>query len=167
MKLLVTSRSPVSLKHTVLAIKRVMPRAEVRKTNFRGVYLVEAEGDPFELAMELSRYKSVGRVVVLLEETASDLESIKRAALRVSDLLKKGESFCFRLRKRGAHDIMPPTPEVEREVGALLVERLKARFGIPPEVELERPDVVICAEILGGKAFVGISRPGWRRSRSS
>jgi len=163
MRLLVTYKNFLSSKQTYLAIKRVLPRAEVRGSGFKGVFLVEVEGDPFEAAKALNRCSAVGRAVPLLVEVASDVESVKQAALRVSELLSPAESFCFRLYKRGAHKLDKPTPEIEREVGAAIQMEVERRKGRRPEVDLENPDVEISAEVLGPVTHVGILRESHSR----
>lgn len=162
MRLLVTCRNFLSSKQTYLTIKRVLPRAEVRGSGFKGIFLVEVEGDPFEAAKELNRCSTVGRAVPLLVEVESDLESVKEAALRVSELLAPTESFCFRLHKRGVHRLDKPTPEIEREVGAAIQMEAEQRRGRRPEVDLENPDVEISAEVLGPVTHVGVLRESWR-----
>jgi tRNA(Ser,Leu) C12 N-acetylase TAN1 len=162
MKLVVTCRNFLSSRQTYLAIRRLLPRAEIRRSGFRGVFLVEAEGEPMELARELNKCSSVGRAVPVVAEAASDPESVKQAALRVSELVGEGESFSFRLHKRGSHQLEKPTPELEREIGAELQKAIERRTGVKPEVELEAPDVEISAEVLGPVTYVGILRGSWR-----
>ncbi len=161
MKLVVTCRNFLSSRQTYLAIRRLLPRAEIRHSGFRGVFVVEAEGEPMELARELNRCPSVGRAVPVMAETTSDPEGVKRAALRVSELVGRGESFSFRLHKRGSHRLEKPTPELEREIGAELQKAIEQRTGVKPEVELETPDVEISAEVLGPLTYVGILRGSW------
>jgi len=72
------------------------------------------------------------------------------------------ESFCFRLRKRGSHLLAAPTPQLEVEIGSTLWLALKERHGRRPKVDLEDPDVLVLAEILGPTAYVGIIRKAWR-----
>jgi len=161
MKLVVTCRN-YRVNQTYQAIKRLLPKAEVKRTPFKGVFLVEADGDPIEVARELNRCPSVGRAVPVLMEVPSNPEAVKQAALRVSEWVGKGESFSFRLHKRGSHQLQRPTPELEREIGTELEKAIRERTGTEPEVELERPDVEITAEVLGPLTYVGILRGNWR-----
>jgi tRNA(Ser,Leu) C12 N-acetylase TAN1 len=161
MKVVVTCRN-YRIQQTYQAIRRLLPRAEISKTPFRGVFLVEADGDPIEVARELNRCASVGRAVPVLAEAESNPEAVKKAAICVSEWIKKGESFSFRLHKRGSHQLDKPTPELEREIGAELRKAIKERIGAEPEVELEKPDVEISAEVLGPLTYVGILRSNWR-----
>jgi tRNA(Ser,Leu) C12 N-acetylase TAN1 len=161
MKIVVTCRN-FRVMQTYQAIKRLIPRAEVKSTGFRGVFLVETEGDPIELARELNRCPSVGRAVPVLAEAMSNLDDVKQAAVRVSEFVKKGESFSFRLHKRGLHQLEKPTPQIEREIGAEIRKAIKEKIGTEPEVDLDMPDVEISAEVLGHITYVGIVRGNWK-----
>jgi tRNA(Ser,Leu) C12 N-acetylase TAN1 len=56
-----------------------------------------------------------------LEEVASTADSLWAAAARIAaGQVAPGESFAFRMHKRGAHEYMQATPELEREVGTAI-----------------------------------------------
>lgn len=163
MKLVVTCRNILGIKQTYQTIRKVFPHTEVKSTGFRGVFLVEVNGDPIEAARKLNSYRAIGRAVPILVEVPTALEEIEKAALKVSELIKEGESFCFRIKKRGKHGLEMPTPEIERKIGRRLQEEISKRLGKKPEVELENPDVIILAEVLGETTGVGLLRLNWIR----
>lgn len=161
MKLVVTCRSILGIRQTYQVIRRIFPRAEIKNTGFRGVFFVEVNGDPIEAARKLNCYRAVGRAVPIFVEVPTTLEEIEKAALKVCEFIREGESFCFRIKKRGRHRLEMPTPEIEKKIGGRLQEEIGRRLGKKPEVELENPDVIILAEVLGEITGVGLLRPSW------
>lgn len=163
--LVVTARDVLSQRLTARALRGALPGARVaRHRSFRAVFLVEAVGDPIELAETVSRAcaGSIGRVVPALAEVESRVELVKAAAIEVGAArVGAGESFGFRLHKRG-RAIDRPSPELEREIGGAVWVALERRDGVRPTVDLAAPDVEITAEVLGPTTVVGIVRKAWR-----
>ena len=164
-KLLVTNRYLLGTHQTTYALKNVLPEAHIRRTRFRGILVLECEGDALELARKVNREcaSDIGRAVPVLLETESELGAIERAAVEIgSEHVRELESFCFRLHKRGSHRLAEPTPEIERKVGGAIWADLKRKYGREPRVELKHPDVTVVVEVLGPKTAVGLLRKAWR-----
>jgi tRNA(Ser,Leu) C12 N-acetylase TAN1 len=163
-KLIVTSAGLDTARQTRFALKTAIPAARIWRTGFKGVLALEAEGDVFELAKLLYRDcgQRIGRATAVLAEVESRFEPIREAAVRVGrEQIGLGESFCFRLHKRGAHFLEQDTLTLEREIGAAIWTALKEKYGSKPSVRLKGPDVAVIAEILGPVTAVGISRRAW------
>lgn len=165
-KLVVTARDVLSQRLTARALRGALPGARVaRHRLFRAVFVVEAEGDPIELAETVSRECAdhIGRVVPALAEVDSQVELVARAAVEIGAArVGRGESFGFRLHKRG-HALERPSPELEREIGGAIWAALERRDGARPRVDLAAPDVEVTAEVLGPSTVVGIIEKAWRR----
>ncbi|MHB8874337.1 MAG: THUMP domain-containing protein [Myxococcaceae bacterium] len=150
------------------ALRRAAPGGRVRGSGFRGVVLLESAEDCLQLAERVTRECSdaIGRAVPVLAEVPSDLEALREAAARIgADQVGEGESFAFRLHKRGAHGYREPTRELEREVGSAIWTALEQKHGAAPKVELVTPDVTIVAEVFGPVSRIGVLRKAWRAAR--
>jgi tRNA(Ser,Leu) C12 N-acetylase TAN1 len=126
---------------------------------------VEADGDPRELAKLVFDEcpQSVGHVTAVLATVDSNEESIKDAAVHIGAAeIGPEESFCFRLHKRGAHQLKRDTATLEREIGSAIWTALEAKHNKQPKVNLKNPELMVIAEILGPLAAVGILRKVWR-----
>lgn len=146
------------------ALKNILPDIRVKSTGFRGVLLAEVNGDAVQLAEQLSRKKAsdIGRIIPVIRDTKSEFESIKENATKIAlEYIAKNESFCFRIHKRGRHDITMPTPQIEKRIGREIHLALEEKFGRKPEVDLEKPDISILAEVLGKRTMVGIIKNEW------
>jgi tRNA(Ser,Leu) C12 N-acetylase TAN1 len=164
-KLIVTNRGLEPARYLRFALRRAIPGARVRGTGFRGIFAVEAQGDPSELAKlvydECSQ--SVGHMTAVLATVESKEESIEDVAVRIGVAeIGPEESFCFRLHKRGTHDLQKDTSKLEQEIGGAIWTALKGKYNKEPKVNLKSPDITVIAEILGPIAAVGISRRLWR-----
>jgi tRNA(Ser,Leu) C12 N-acetylase TAN1 len=160
-KLIVTNRGLEPARYLRFALRRAIPGARVRGTGFRGIFAVEAQGDPSELAKlvydECSQ--SVGHMTAVLATVESKEESIEDVAVRIGAAeIGPEESFCFRLHKRGTHDLQKDTSKLEQEIGGAIWTALKVKYNKEPKVNLKSPDITVIAEILGPIAAVGISR---------
>ncbi|MEE8167686.1 MAG: THUMP domain-containing protein [Candidatus Hydrothermarchaeales archaeon] len=163
-KLLVTCRNLYGESQAKLCLRDVVEEVVIKPTEFRAVLHVEAEGDALELAEMVTREcpYEIARAVPILEEGESNLKALEELALRVAlEYIKKDESFCFRLHKRGTHGLEKDTPEVEYEVGGVIHDALKNKFKKKPKVDLDDPDVTVVAEVLGEGLEVGIARKVW------
>jgi tRNA(Ser,Leu) C12 N-acetylase TAN1 len=162
--LVVTSRGFYGTGRARRALAAAVPRARIRATGFGGVLLLEVEGDALELASRVSREcaGAIGRVTAVCAEVPSSAAPLREAAVRVgSERIGVADSFCFRLRKRGAHALDDDTVVLERETGAAIWLALEQKYGCRPKVDLENPDVTIRAEVLGPIALVGVQRRDW------
>lgn len=168
-KLIVTSRGVEPARRFRSALRGAVPGARVRSSGFRGVFAVEAEGDPVELATFVwdECAEKVGHVTAVLAMVESTREAIKDAASRFgAEQIGPQESFCFRVHKRGAHRLEQDTSELEREIGAAIWTALEEKYRKTPRVNLKNPDITVIAEILGPLAAIGIARRSWRGSVS-
>ena len=142
----------------------------MRATGFAGVFLVEAQGDGFELAERVSAAcaDAIGRVLVVAARVPSEVEPIREAAVGTGlARIAPDESFCFRVCKRGAHELREQTPALEYEIGGAIWEALQRERGQKPKVDLEHADVEVRAEVLGPETVVAVGRRHWwpRRAR--
>jgi len=164
-KLIVTSAGLEPARHTRFALKAAVPTARIRRTGLKGIFSLEAEGDVFELAKLIFRECSqrIGHATVVLAEVESRFEPIKETAVRIGrEQISSGESFCFRIHKRGAHYLEQDTLTIEQEIGGAIWTALEQKYGAKPSVKLKNPDVAIVAEVLGPLTAVGIYRRAWR-----
>jgi tRNA(Ser,Leu) C12 N-acetylase TAN1 len=169
-KLIVTTAGLGTTRGTRLALKVAVPTGRIRRTGFKGVFSLGAEGDVFELAKLLFRECSlpIGHATAVLAEVESRFDPIKEAAVRIGrEEIGRGESFCFRLHKRGAHYLEQDTATIEREIGGAIWTALEKKYGTRPSVKLKNPDIAIVAEVLGPITAVGISRRAWREQLSA
>lgn len=167
-RLIVTGVGGEDVAGLKLALERALPDAAVRETEFYAVFDIEGEGDAEELARTAIREcgNDVGHVVAVYAEVESRLEEIREAAVRVAlERVRPGESFSFRLHKRGSHFLKQDTPEIEPEIGEAVGEALLEAHEEEPVVDLEYPDVTVQAELLGPLTAIGISRSGWYEGR--
>ncbi|KXB00386.1 hypothetical protein AKJ35_00310 [candidate division MSBL1 archaeon SCGC-AAA833F18] len=163
-KLIVTSRGLEAAPQTLRVIKDAFPDAEVGRTGFRGVITMDAEGYALKLAEHVYQecFVDIGRAVAIFSEVESTREEVEEAAVRIGEEnIERGESFCFRLYKRGSHQFEKDTPELEEKIGGAIWEVLEGKHGEEPEVDLETPSVTIDAEVLGSKTAVGVLRREW------
>lgn len=131
---------------------------------FRGVLLVECEGDPVVLASELARVggRSIARVAAVLAQVPSARREMLEAVGRVGPAqIRPGESFAVRVHRRGFHGYLDPGPTLERDAGAAVWQVLRDRDGTAPRVELSHPDVTVHVEVLGPRSLVCVARRDW------
>jgi len=129
------------------------------------VFVVEAEGEPLELAQQVYHDcgQLIGRGTAVLSEVESKLDAIKQAAVKIgTERIGPNESFAFRLFKRGLHNLEEDTPEIEREIGGAINAALEQLHGIKPSVDLSDPDVEVNAEVLGPITLVGVFKKNWQ-----
>ncbi|HXG52465.1 MAG TPA: THUMP domain-containing protein [candidate division Zixibacteria bacterium] len=163
-KLIVTSMGLAQAREARRALARAVPGARITGTGLKGVFSLQAEGDPLEIARIVYREcgAQIGHVTAVLAEVDSKLETIRQAAVDVGAAqIGKEETFSFRIHKRGAHYLEQDTSVLEREIGGAIWQALRAKHGVEPRVRLKDPDVAVVAEVLGPVTAVGISRKAW------
>jgi tRNA(Ser,Leu) C12 N-acetylase TAN1 len=121
----------------------------------RGLFQIGLKGDPKEAVSRLrevclqdpGRFQRTYRWIPVDLWTASTVDSLRRAVRRLASSIKEEERWRLSVTKRyyEAHT----TEEVIRSL-AEEVDR--------PLVDLEKPDIVIRVEIIGGRAGVAIHR---------
>jgi len=162
----VTSRTLYGEFQTTITLRKLIEGIRVRKTPFRAVLMVEHEEmEALGLAEEITRecYFDIGRAVPVLAEVESSLEDVREAAVKVALAhIRKGERFCLRINKRGAHALEKPTPELECEIGGAVHDALAEKHKAKPEVDLSDPEVTVLVEVLGRESVVGIVRKEWQ-----
>ncbi|MDP6612699.1 MAG: THUMP domain-containing protein [Candidatus Hydrothermarchaeota archaeon] len=162
----VTSRTLYGEFQTTLTLHRLIEGIKVTKTPFRAVLRAEHEEiKALELAETIigECYFDIGKAVPVLAEVESSHEEIKQAAVKVGHAhIKKDESFCLRIHKRGVHSLEKPTPELEYEVGGAVHDALAEKHKIKPKVDLSNPEVTVLVEVLGKESVVGIIRKEWQ-----
>ena len=164
-KLVVTCRAPFTARKTRAALRKAVFPARITRPGFRSVFVVEADGEALELARQVYRGCAhlIGRATAVLAEVESKLESIKEAAVKIGiEQIGPKESFCFRLFKRGLHNLQEDTPKIEYEIGGAINARLEQKTGEKPLVSLSDPDITINAEVLGPITLLGILRKDWQ-----
>lgn len=163
-KLMVTSREIYARRATIASLKSALQGARIRSAGFRGIFIIEARGDPLEITKKVIRECSsrIGRAVPVLAEVRSTLEAIKEGAIKVGvEHVGRDEKFCFRIHKRGAHQLDLDTPALEREIGGAIWTALEEIHEKRPSVNLDDPDVMVVAEVLGPNTAIGIVRKLW------
>jgi tRNA(Ser,Leu) C12 N-acetylase TAN1 len=166
-KVIVTGRSALEWRQTRQALRRAIPGSNVRGGGFTNVFVVDAPGDALAIAERVTQECAglIGHATAVITETLSSPDSVQDAVVRVGlAQVKREETFCFRLRKRGAHLLFAPTPEIEVQIGSALWLALQERDGERPGVELRDPDILVLAEVLGPTTAVGIVRKAWRKA---
>jgi len=170
-RLLVTARGLRRTRKAARALLRAVPDARVLDTGFRGIFVLEVErGDPLELAKHVIRVAggSIGRVLAVQVEVASDPQRVEAAAVVVARRqVGPSDSFCFRLHKRGVHGMAEESRVLERRIGGAIWEALRERDGTAPRVDLTDADVTVSAELLGPRTVVCVRRRAWRGAQES
>jgi tRNA(Ser,Leu) C12 N-acetylase TAN1 len=168
-RVIVTARSALEQRQTHQALRRAVPGSKVRSSGFTNVFVLEAPGDALAIAQQLTQQCSarIGHATAVIAETVSEPARLLETVVRVGlEHVRRDETFCFRLRKRGAHLLEAPTPQSEVQIGTALWLALEGRDGTRPGVELRDPDVLVIAEVLGPTTAVGIVRKAWREAPS-
>jgi tRNA(Ser,Leu) C12 N-acetylase TAN1 len=163
-KLMVTSREIYARRPTIASLKLALPGARIRSAGFRAIFIIEVGGDALELAKKVIQECSsrIGRTIPVLAEVKSTPNAVKEGAVNVGvEHIGRDEKFCFRIHKRGAHQLDLDTPELEREIGGAIWTALEGKYRKKPAVDLDDPDVTVVAEVLGPNTAIGIVRTAW------
>jgi DNA polymerase-4 len=165
-QLLVTARGFGTVREARRALREALPGARIRGTGFAGILCVEASGDPLALAERAAAAAAagrIGRVMAVLAEVESARQPIEQAAVALGRRhVGPGESFCFRLHKRGPHALAETSLALERAIGGAIWTALRDRDGKAPRVDLASPDVTVAAEVLGPRTLLCLRRRAWR-----
>lgn len=164
-KLIVTCGAPFTARKTRAALRKAVFPARITRPDFRSIFVVEAEGEAIELAKQVYRAcpQLIGHATAVLAEVDSKVDSIKKAAVKIGmERIGAKESFCFRLFKRGEHNLAEDTPKIEYDIGGAINAALEMKTGKKPLVNLNDPDVTVNAEVLGPITVLGILRKDWQ-----
>lgn len=151
------------------ALRECVPEGWARPTGLGGIFVLEAEGDMLELAERIYRDcpEHVARLVSVFAAVDSEVSLIKEAATSVArNHVGVDESFVFRIHKHGSEELGDDIQGVERDIGETIAAALRERRGVEPEVDLEKADVTISAELLGPITFLGVYRRAWEAQES-
>lgn len=170
-RLLVTARGFGTVRDARRALREAVPGARILGTGFVGILVVETRGDAHALAArvaETAHAGGIGRVMLVLADVESERQPIEAAAVALGrHRIRPGESFCFRLHKRGAHGLAETSLALEREIGGAVWTALRERDGKDPRVDLARPDVTLSAEVLGPRTLLCLRRRAWLHEPAS
>jgi tRNA(Ser,Leu) C12 N-acetylase TAN1 len=164
-KLIVTGPGVKTARRPRSVLKKAVPGARIQRTGFSSVFILETEGAAPQVAKSVTQKCSgyIGHVTAVLAEVDSRIDAIKEAAVRIgSEQIGENEKFCFRLNKRGSHQLVEDTCKLEREIGGAIWQALEQKQGKRPVVDLDDPDITIIAEVMGPNTAIGILRKAWR-----
>ncbi len=113
---------------------------EVRPSGFFGLLIVEGE--------KLPEIPEVENYIPVVAECEASMESILSCTERIVEELKKrnARTFDVKAKVRGKHDFK------SRDVTNALTEKLIEKF----KLDWVEPDVTVCVEVIGKKAYIGI-----------
>ncbi len=107
---------------------------------------------------EAKKYRHLSRVVPIDDSffVSPDnvIEILKRRIERYVDEFEPGDTFGFRVERRGMKDKIS-SQAVEREVGGYFYDLLEKIQGRKPKVNLKNPDKLIAIEIVGNRCGFG------------
>ncbi|MBI4529312.1 MAG: hypothetical protein HY695_36395 [Deltaproteobacteria bacterium] len=168
-RVIVTTESLERIREARSSLKSALPDARIRSAGFKGIFIVEVDGDALELARRIQQEcsASIGRATAVVAEVQSRFDLIKEAAVQAGrNQIRADERFCFRLHKRGSHWLEKDTLSIEREIGGEIWQALEQKYGTKPLVDLKNPDTTVVAEVLGPTTAIGILRKEWRREHA-
>ncbi len=129
------------------------------ESDYYGVLLVDISSekvlDAFQSIKDFET-TSIFHVIPLNYVVDSNISDIKSVAVKLCDGISEVDKFAVRCNRRG--NKLDSSKEVERKVGALVVEETNA------EVDLEDPDFYVNIEVLGSKTGVGLSEERLRKT---
>jgi tRNA(Ser,Leu) C12 N-acetylase TAN1 len=168
-RLIVTGRGLFSARQLRAAVHGALRQVpyRVRSAGFEFVYRLEAAMPAEALARRVwhACVERIGHLTAVMDEVPSTAWPIRKAAVGTAlRAIEPAESFCFRLHKRGTHELSADTPELEAEIGGAIAAALERRDARPASVDLEFPDVIVTAEVLGPRTALGIFRNRWKLS---
>lgn len=131
-----------------------------RNTSFRDVIRGEVEDlEVFLRELEKRNVLSLSRVVAIERSfkfsSGRVAEELCEAVKLSIDKIKRGESFCVRVVRRGLKGSFS-SQQVAKEVGTLISTALRERDGVEPKVDLEDPDKAVIFETLGRWCGIGV-----------
>lgn len=136
---------------TAQLIKENFPEVEVLPCplNYSGLVLVKSNIEAEDLARKIKQsIPEAEKVFPVKKYAEAKLDSIEKASIELTQLLKEAESFAVRTVRRGKHNFS--SIDVNVRVGALL----KDASGC--QVNLDFPEKVVFVEILGPHAYLGV-----------
>lgn len=132
---------------------------EFERSGFRDVVIGNVE-DIVEFLEDAERgkYPYVSRVIPIDEafyvSPENLIDVLKRRVERYIDEIEPGETFGFRVERRGMKEDIS-SQKVEREVGGYFYDLIEKIHGRKPKVNLKKPDKLIAVELLGNRCGIG------------
>jgi len=132
---------------------------EFERSGFRDVVIGRVE-DIVELLedAEHKKYSHLNRVIPIDDafyvSPENLVEVLKKRVERYIDEIEPGETFGFRVERRGMKEDIS-SQMVEREVGGYFYDLLEKIHGRKPKVDLKNPDKLIAIEIIGNRCGIG------------
>jgi tRNA(Ser,Leu) C12 N-acetylase TAN1 len=132
---------------------------EFERSGFRDVLVgyVEEIVEFLEDA-EQRKYPYLNRVIpiddVFFASPEYLTDMLKKRVERYIDEIEPGETFGFRVERRGMKEDIS-SQNVEREVGGYFYDLVEKVHGRKPKVNLKKPDKLIAIEILGNRCGIG------------
>lgn len=77
------------------------------------------------------------------------------------------KSVAFRVKCVKGSDEDMPTPEIEKELGAIIIEHMQKKHDYTQKVSLNNPDIAIFAYLSGNKCHIGVDFAGFDLSKRS
>jgi len=132
---------------------------EFERSGFRDVLIGSVE-DIVEFLedAENKKYTHLNRVIPIDDaffvSPENLIEILKRRIERYIDEIEPGETFGFRVERRGMKEDIS-SQKVEREVGGYFYDLIEKVHGRKPKVNLKNPDKLIAIEIVGNRCGIG------------
>jgi len=132
---------------------------EFERSGFRDVVVGYVE-DIVEFLedAEQRKYPYLNRVIpiddtfLVSPEYLTDM--LKKRVERYIDEIEPGETFGFRVERRGMKEDIS-SQKVEREVGGYFYDLVEKVYGRAPKVNIKKPDKLIAIEIIGNRCGIG------------
>ncbi len=140
-------------------LKELEEEGEFERSGFKDV-LVGRVVDIAEFLedAENKRYPHLNRVIPIDDaffvSPENVIEILKRRIERYIDEIEPGDTFGFRVERRGMKEDIS-SQAVEREVGGYFYDLVEKINGRKPKVNLKNPDKLIAIEIVGNRCGIG------------
>ena len=132
---------------------------EFERSGFRDVLVGYVE-DIVEFLedAEQRKYPHLNRVIPIDDAFFASPEyltdMLKKRVERYIDEIEPGETFGFRVERRGMKEDIS-SQKVEREVGGYFFDLVEKVHGRTPKVNINKPDKLIAIEIIGNRCGIG------------
>lgn len=140
-------------------LKELEEDGEFERSGFRDVVIGNVDDIVgFLEDAEHKKYSHLNRVIPIDDafyvSPENLVEVLKQRVERYIDEIEPGETFGFRVERRGMKEDIS-SQMVEREVGGYFYDLLEKVHGRKPKVDLKSPDKLIAIEIIGNKCGIG------------
>ena len=140
-------------------LKALEEDGEFERSGFRDVLVGYVE-DIVEFLedAEQRKYPYLNRVIPIDDAFFASPEyltdMLKKRVERYIDEIELGETFGFRVERRGMKEDIS-SQKVEREVGGYFYDLVEKVYGRTPKVNINKPDKLIAIEIIGNRCGIG------------